>query len=219
MFDRGEMSAEGKNGQRRLRDRVVQLARHLNRRGIVFLSDDDCHGHAERREMRADVDGTQQRAGRGIAVEVGGHEDRQRPLKDFRVTGAEVVGEPARRLEVEERGHALGACRIRPLLELRRGILAVPRRGIDEAQRVGSRRIQPREREDHAPTHRATGQRGVLPPDVIEQLGEIPGEEIRCERSGPPVGSPMTAAVVGEDLRLAPELPGRGVPDAAIEGQ
>ena len=83
-------------------------ARHLDRRRVVLLADDDCDGHAKCREIGAHVRVAQQLARRGIAVDVARDEHVERPFQHLGMAGAELVGEPARGLEFEERGHALG---------------------------------------------------------------------------------------------------------------
>ena len=179
------MPGARKNGEGGLRNQVVQLARHVHGSRIVFFAHHDRHGHAECRERRAQVHVAQQRAAGRITFEIVGEEHGGRPLQHLGMRGAELVGEPARRLELDESLHPFRARGVGTFPEFRRRIRAVPRGRIDQAERRRSRRVQRAERERDASPHGTARNRGLLPPDVIEQFGEVLRKELGGEPARP----------------------------------
>src|SRR5437868_5556414 len=140
-LDGREMTRARDDRQGRLRYRTVKLPRHGDRRRVVLLADDDRDGHRERGQRGARIGRAEQAARGRIAVNVVGDEDVERALDDIRVRLAEWIGEPAGQLEVDEAAHPVGARGLRSLREIRCAIGAIPRRRIDEPQRVDASRI------------------------------------------------------------------------------
>ena len=79
--------------------------------------------------------------------------------------------------------------------------------------------IEPGKRQRHAAAHRAAGDRRLRPSDVVEQLGEIVGEQFRRVAPSPAIGLAVAAAVVGEHFGVRLEPLDDAVPDAAVERQ
>src|SRR4030095_15410153 len=89
-LDRGEMASAFENPERRLRNRGVQRARHLDGGGVVLLADDNRAGHPQGRQVGAQINVAEQRARRRITVEIVADEHVGGALQYLGVTRAKV---------------------------------------------------------------------------------------------------------------------------------
>ena len=98
-------------------------------------------------------------------------------LHDILIARLEVLAEPARELEVDERGEALLRGRLRALLPGLGRILAVPARRIDEGEAADLGRMVSRECKCDRAAHGRPRDDGLVPAEVVDEIGDVVGEK------------------------------------------
>jgi hypothetical protein len=111
------------------------------------------------------------------------------------MVAAKAVAEPALDLEADEGGQTLRARVRRTGAPLRGALLAVPGGRVDEAEGPDSSREQARHGHRNASAHRAAGDRGARPADMIEQFREIAREDSAVNAVARRSDRPWSAAV------------------------
>ena len=129
----------------------------------------------------------------------------------------ERVGEPARALEFQHRGEALGLGRHGTLLP-RIGRI-IPSGGVEQPEAGGAGRVGRREGKGHASSHRGAGDDGGAPADMIEQVRKIVGELFDPVGALRLVGLPVAAAIIHQNRGRIRQRRRHRVPERVIHRQ
>ena len=156
-FERREMARLFENDQPRIPDAGVHRLCHGERRGVVLFADDHGRRAGNPRQGRAQIGAAQHPAGFRIGREVIGKKHVDAVLDHGGMLCPECIAKPTADLELDEALQPFGQRPLGAFGPLHRRIGAVPRRGIDQTQRICALRKIGGKGQGHATAHRCAG--------------------------------------------------------------